>query len=67
MRNTREIDVQIGASVTTSQLLLPSQRGKAAFWLPIPLPNSDLLANECSDVGGGAGGSQTTTPKAAYR
>ena len=29
--------------LTTSHLLLSSQRGKAAFWLPIPLPNSDFL------------------------
>jgi len=40
---TGEMDEKIEALVTTSHLLLSSQRGKAAFWLPIPLPNSDFL------------------------
>ena len=50
----------LDALVTTNHLLLPSQRGKAAFLLPISQPNSTFLARKRTDSAeGGGGGSQT--------
>ena len=46
-----------GCSVTTNHLLLPSQRGKAVFLLPIAQPNFDLLGSKGNETRtGGAGG-----------
>jgi hypothetical protein len=50
---------QNSGTVTTNHLLLPRQRGKAAFSLPIWRPNSDFLTHNSSPrdgPGAGAGG-----------
>jgi hypothetical protein len=53
-----------GPLVTTNHLLLPSQRGKAAFSLPISQPNSDFSAVSAMGELRGAGGvSQTQVAK----
>jgi hypothetical protein len=52
-----------GPLVTTNHLLLPSQRGKAAFSLPISQPNSDFSAERNGRAEGGGGVSQTQVAK----
>jgi hypothetical protein len=68
-QNTAEIRPENGSAVTTNHLLLPSQRGKAAFLLPISEPNFDFLNAKCSgcNEGGGGGSARRNSAKASYR
>ena len=64
-RSNIEIDVEIGALVTTRHVFWPNERRKPGFPLPIRLPNPSFLASKRNGLGweGGGGVSQRAAGK----